>query len=280
MMIKSVSWPIVSLIKCTNRWCLKVFCFFFLRTDPREMSCAWGNYHKCRLSERDCFPLMWPASLWGLLWQLVDGVTENKWGVFSRCWYGEEGANWVQRKGAFPKQWEDCALGQRASGCTVSFLPRAAQRRSSSASALPAPERLSPVWLSIWAVSVRGRWAWPAAGCRSSPPPHEPVRRALTVIREMVCVDAALCERRRTPHCNKFNLTAGTGWIATTTPDPPPTHPPSHKSWTVHQGSLYNSTLSFWLLWHAGFVRGRLSGGLFFHFSCFSCWCLGLSPAD
>lgn len=25
--------------------------------------------------------------------QLVDGVTENKWGVFSWCWYGEEGAN-------------------------------------------------------------------------------------------------------------------------------------------------------------------------------------------
>lgn len=73
-----------------------------------------GNYHKPRLFDecRDCFPLMWPASLRVLLWQLAVGVTENKWGVFSCswCWYGEGGANWEHRKGGFPKQWEDCAL--------------------------------------------------------------------------------------------------------------------------------------------------------------------------
>lgn len=85
---------------------------FYLHMDPGETSCAWGNYHKHRLSDSDCLPLMWPTSLWGLLWQLADEVTENKWSVFSCswCWYGEEGANWVHRNGGFPKQWEDCAL--------------------------------------------------------------------------------------------------------------------------------------------------------------------------
>lgn len=100
-----------------TEWTWRIFTI----TDSRPMSCAWGNYRKHRLSERDCFPLMWSASLGGLLWQLVDGVTENKWAVFSWCWYGEEGANWVHRKGAFPKQWEDCALCQRTSRCTVRF---------------------------------------------------------------------------------------------------------------------------------------------------------------
>lgn len=86
-MIKSIKMVLclpVSLIKWNGLW--------------GNVLCLWGNYHKYRLSQRDCLPLMWPASLWGLLWQLVDGVTENKWGVFSRRWYGEEGANWVHRK--------------------------------------------------------------------------------------------------------------------------------------------------------------------------------------
>lgn len=58
----------------------------------------------------DWVPLMWATSLWGLLWQLGDGVTERTNGVCV-CAHGAGMAKgvlieWAQ--GGFPKQWEDC----------------------------------------------------------------------------------------------------------------------------------------------------------------------------
>lgn len=224
------------------------------------MSCAWGNYHKYRLSERDCLPLMWPASLWGLLWQLVDGVTENKWGVFSRCWYGEEGANWVHRKGAFPKQWEDCALLSEAEQIYSKIAQIWAQQHLCVSP--PCSEALLPVWLSISAISVQ-HVAPVGLACGGMPSQKAGLARdsvlpALTVISKIVCVPV-LCWML---HCAvdpalQQIQSDSRNWVKCDHYSRPP---PSHNSWTVHQGSLYNSTL-FWLLCHAGIARGGLSRG-------------------
>lgn len=71
-----------------------------------------GGYQKHRLPDEsgDWVPLMWATSLWGLLWQLGDGVTERTNGECV-CAHGAGMAKevlieWAQ--GGFPKQWEDC----------------------------------------------------------------------------------------------------------------------------------------------------------------------------
>lgn len=135
---------------------------------------------------------------------------------------------------------------QRPSRYTVRFAHIVEMRALQHLCVSPPCTDWLPVWLSISAISVQHA-APVGLACSGMPAQRARVAResvlpALAVIREIVCVlDAALCELRWTPHCNKSNVTAGTGWNATTTPDPPP----SHKSWTVHQGSLYNSTHSF-----------------------------------
>lgn len=87
---------------------------------------------------------------------------------------------------------------------------------------------LLPVRLSIPAIPVQhvapvGSARMPgqqAGAARGSVPP------ALPVITGSVCARVRCwllhCALRPIPHCNKFNLTAGTGWNATTTPDPLP----------------------------------------------------------
>ena len=250
------------------------------------MSCAWGNYQKCRLSGRDCLPLMWPASLWGLLWQLVDGVTENKWGVFSRSWYGEEGANWVHRKGAFPKQWEDCALLSEVEQIYNKICAHFADTSAAAPVRQPCLHRSAPPGLAVSlgylraACSAAGLGLQPDACAESRRGPWSSARsprshrgNCAPVLHWML-------------HCNKSKLTAGTGWNA-----PMLQTPPSPKSSTVHQGSLYKLTLSFLVpltRWDGGrWIVKRVEAFLFFfifffffHFSCFCCRCLGLSPAD
>lgn len=161
-----------------------------------------------------------------------------------------------------------CLSPQRKSGhefCVQHTDPYSTALLHQPTSSLPAPSSLA-VNLSFFTQTQAAsffffyQWAWLAAGClqrekcawvseKDRTSPWISAAGSHTN-QENVCVCACLCasivpgtalyELWWTLPCNKFNLTAGTGCNATTTPAPLP-----HTSWTLHQGSLYNCLHSF-----------------------------------
>lgn len=135
-------------------------------------------------------------------------------------------------KGAFPKQWEDCALLSEAKQIYSKICAHCADTSSAAPLRQPSLHRSAAPGLAVNlgyfspACSAGGlglrRDAF--AESRSSPWISAAGSRCNqgNCVRAGAVLGAALCELRWTPHCNKSNLTAGTGWNATTTPDPLP----------------------------------------------------------
>lgn len=222
----------------------------------REIASHWCDQPHCE----GCY-----GSLW-MEWLRTNGVCFPVAGMVKRALIE------CTEKGLSLKQWEDCALFfvcvcvSEAERMYSKIYAHCADRSFTAPLRQPSlhPGARSRSVLSISAISVQHGAPVGSALRRDA---FAESRRS-PWIREIVCVPV-LCRMlhcaglRWTPHCNKCSLTAGTGWNATTTPDP---LPPIRGELCI-RGHYVTQLFIFWLLWHTGIAWSGLSGSNFFFFS-------------